>query len=240
MLRGCQIQLHRVGMSAESVCEGILCDGQYKVCGCVSGAKSTKWTLTIVISADKLKQYDEFTITSNYVTELFVTAAARSIKETQLDMFALEDRADEVVATINRNGGFTICLWSKAATTDNEMHKPLRHHLFMLSPTSFEGDLENLKYNGEPVRQLGNGNNDRQAGNGGNNDSQAGNGGNNEITNGGNNQATNARNNQAASDGNQPGRSAKNNVGNASRAGQNYPAAHVPFAGSVRNSLSLS
>lgn len=80
MLRGCQIQLHRVGMSAESVCEGILCDGQYKVCGCVSGAKSTKWTLTIVISADKLKQYDEFTITSNYVTELFVTAAARSVK----------------------------------------------------------------------------------------------------------------------------------------------------------------
>ena len=112
--------------ATENVCPSGFCDAQFVLqnCGCLAVSSKKKWALTLVVDSDEfapLEDVDNVYITSNHVTDLFVSAERQELSpnSTDFDPFAMDTAIVNMCQAINGNGGFIVKGWFKPSSTDD-------------------------------------------------------------------------------------------------------------------------
>ena len=144
---------------AENVCPSTLCDGQtyHEACPCLETSQDKTWVISLAFTCPELTTEinnagDVFRVTSNALTNFFVTPTARCLKgdNEKLDRFELDAAVEKLIESVNGSQGFTIQGWFKPAIDEEGVAvENKKFHICNIAPATALSDTQlALRYNG--------------------------------------------------------------------------------------------
>ena len=146
--------VHQV-MTKNLVCQGSICDAQDEgACACLCVKPKTHWALQLTLTCDELSEKntgEEFvSITSNYLTRLFITSSIRAelLTSDNIDTFDMEDAVIALANNITSSQGWRVIGWFKPGTDEEGVSSAnYVYHVSKLEPLQpLTDDQKDLMY----------------------------------------------------------------------------------------------